>query len=346
MSENKETTFYSQYVYICVSTSDFCFSFSFYIYKNVYNMAVNRKRVLVKGLVSQKRIPEIDLLRGIPIFLVVLFHFCWIFPNVLFSFSNCYEMLETHPNLADFVLFLNQDILAGDGVIHTYLVPLFGGLFIFVCGISSVFSRNNLKRAGLLWLAAFLISLVTLAASYILQTSLFIGWGVIHLMAFSILLYAFIELFFRKIFQKEVPITFCLVVSVLFFFIAIFFWTGFNPINRAYIETWPVKVCLDLPLERLAKEPLSLLFEAVGRYQGNVDWWPIFPYTGVIFLGIAFGKLLYGKQKRSKMPCLNRCVLLKPFCFIGQHTLYIYLAHQPLIIVVLVVVFLIMGFKF
>ena len=181
-------------------------------------MAVNRKRVLVKGLVSQKRIPEIDLLRGIPIFLVVLFHFCWIFPNVLFSFSNCYEMLETHPNLADFILFLSQDILAGDGVIHTYLVPLFGGLFIFVCGISSVFSRNNLKRAGLLWLAAFLISLVTLAASYILQTSLFIGWGVIHLMAFSILLYAFIELFFRKIFQK---IFFCSVVMKNFEIIAL-----------------------------------------------------------------------------------------------------------------------------
>ncbi len=334
---------------MCVHVFQRCiFAFLFlFIYINPCIIKdVNKKALLVKGLVGQKRISEIDLLRGIPIFLVVLFHFCWIFPNILLSTSNYHEMIQHYPNLADFVIFLEKDILNGDGIIHQFFVPLVGGLFIFVCGICTTLSRNNLKRALLLWGVSLTISLVTTIAAYIIKSNISIGFGVIHLMAFSITLYVLIEIFFKKLLHKDVSITICLLVSIIIYFVSIIFWTGYFPLLNQHTEQWPIKVIYTLPLETYNKEPLSWIYEAIGRYQGMVDWWPIFPYTGVVFSGIAFGKVLYGKQKKSKMPCLEKCVILKPLCFIGRHTLYVYLIHQPVIITILVVVFLIMGFKF
>jgi len=69
----------------------------------------------------------------------------------------------------------------------------------------------------------------------------------------------------------------------------------------------------------------------------SIDYEPLIPWLGVMFLGLALGKILYPQGKRR--PALEVFGSmprgLKPVCFVGRHTLIIYLVHVPVIVLVL-----------
>lgn len=307
---------------------------------------MNRYKELTKGLLKKQRIDEIDLLRGIPIFVVVLYHFCFTFSYLPYLFSNYQEMFAKYPNIQDFIYFLDIDIF-GSTFLHNVLVPLVGGLFIFVCGISSILSKNNGKRSLLLWLCSIVLSLGTMLVTYISKEDLYIDWGVLHLMAFSVSIYAIIEFFYSKILHKKMSPYICLGIASLIFLPSICLYCGFNPFTFKTFKPWPTSY-LDnsvMPIERYIKNPSQFFLQALGKLGGWTDWWPIFPYTGVFFLGAFFGILLYQDNKKSKVPWLHRIYIFRPICFVGKHTIWIYLLHQPIIIVVLFIVFYIMGFR-
>lgn len=307
---------------------------------------MKRKDILTKNLFRKERIEEIDLLRGFPIFLVVLYHFCWSFVSLIYLFSNSQEMLLQYRNLNDFVNFLNQDILGSD-LIHTLLVPIFGGMFIFVCGISSIFTRSNKRRALLLWAGALLITICTMIATYVSKEDCYIDFGVLHLMAFSVTVYALLETLFKKVFKKRVSIQVCLIIAFGIFFFSIIVSSGYNPFTKENFTPWGTTF-LDnkpMPLNRYIQNPSAFFLEALGKYGGWTDWWSIFPYTGVFFAGVSLGKYLYEEKKRSIMPWLDKIVIFRPICFCGKHTIWIYIFHQPIIVVILFIVFFFMGFR-
>ena len=70
----------------------------------------------------------------------------------------------------------------------------------------------------------------------------------------------------------------------------------------------------------------------------TLDYEPLIPWFGVMLLGLALGKLLYPSGARrpflEKLKTMPK--VLSPLCFIGRHTLIIYLAHVPVIIGILV----------
>jgi uncharacterized membrane protein len=307
-------------------------------------LTMDNKRILTRNLIRKKRIEEIDLLRGIPIFLVVLYHFCWSFNELPYLFSNVGEMLVRYPNIQDFLIFLNNDILGGKNTfIQDYVVPSIGGLFIFVCGISCILSRSNVKRCLLLWLVSLAISTGTFLVTYISGADCYIDWGVIHLMAFSVTVYAILEAICHK-FHKQVPIWLCLTIAGLIFISSLFLYLGFNPFTFSHFTPWYTKVISGIPPKRY--DSISGFFlQVCGKYAGAIDWWPILPYTGVFFLGAALGKMLYGKKKESKFPRMKSLYIFRPLCFIGRHTIWVYVLHQPVIIVVLFIIFSIMGFR-
>ncbi|MGE5653746.1 MAG: heparan-alpha-glucosaminide N-acetyltransferase [Bacillota bacterium] len=63
----------------------------------------------------------------------------------------------------------------------------------------------------------------------------------------------------------------------------------------------------------------------------SLDYYPIFPYFGVYTLGIALGRLLYAKR-RSLFFWQPAFQVLE---VMGQHSLTIYLLHQPAILALL-----------
>jgi uncharacterized membrane protein len=59
------------------------------------------------------------------------------------------------------------------------------------------------------------------------------------------------------------------------------------------------------------------------------DYVPLFPWTGVMLVGIALGHVLVGNRFRA-IAALSR--LPRVFPWLGRHSLVIYLVHQPLLI--------------
>lgn len=289
---------------------------------------------------KRERVLEVDLLRGFPIFLVVLYHLCYDFIELPSIFANYSTNIVNYPHLESLVGFC-QSIMSNP-IIHDYLVPLFAGMFLFACGVSSSLTRSNLKRGLILALVAVVLSLGSLGLSYLLNTDLFIIWGILHIMAFSILVYAVLELIITKVFRRRVHPLIPLAIGVVVLFAGLLLRQGVN-IDGEIIK-WPNS---DFSLGYNLKDTLTfknLVQSALGMSLNYVDWWPILPYSGVIFIGIAFGLALYGEKKKSYMKKGRYQVLLKPIGFIGSHTIWVYLLHQPIIIIVLGVVFLSLGF--
>src|SRR3989338_3628644 len=65
-----------------------------------------------------------------------------------------------------------------------------------------------------------------------------------------------------------------------------------------------------------------------------IDYFPIFPWIGVILIGLFFGSVLYhGHKRKISIPDYSsRTKLLQ---FLGRNSLLIYLVHQPVIIATL-----------
>ena len=67
----------------------------------------------------------------------------------------------------------------------------------------------------------------------------------------------------------------------------------------------------------------------------SVDYTPVFPWFGVVLIGMALGDILYPNGVRSfTLPRLPENAIA-PLVFMGRHSLLIYLVHQPLILAVL-----------
>ncbi|MGC8779041.1 MAG: heparan-alpha-glucosaminide N-acetyltransferase [Candidatus Caldatribacteriaceae bacterium] len=84
--------------------------------------------------------------------------------------------------------------------------------------------------------------------------------------------------------------------------------------------------------------PFSLLLPLGFVPHGfrTVDYFPLFPWLGVVLLGVAFGKQWYqGYERHFPFPDWSRAFPIRGLLFLGQHSLTIYLLHQPVLILLL-----------
>lgn len=227
------------------------------------------------------RIWEIDFLRGLAIILMVGYH-------LLFD-------------LGDFVGLKKFLGFSTDLTTPAWLVAqhFFAGLFVVLSGISSTFSRNNLRR----FLKFLTVALLITVATYIFDKSSVILFGIIHCLATSVLIYTLI-------FQKSKPATRATWGSLILI-------TGF------FMPA--IKKALTIKTNWLM--PLGL----PGPSFASFDYFPLIPWLGVFLIGTALGQWLYAEKKsliRRPLPetFINWC---------GRHSLWIYLLHQPIIMGIL-----------
>ena len=77
---------------------------------------------------------------------------------------------------------------------------------------------------------------------------------------------------------------------------------------------------------------LAIGFHQAGLWDYTIDYFPLLPWFGVILVGIALGNFLYTDNKRRfKIPDLSKYKPATIFSWLGQHSLIIYLLHQPII---------------
>jgi uncharacterized membrane protein len=81
----------------------------------------------------------------------------------------------------------------------------------------------------------------------------------------------------------------------------------------------------------------TLLQLIIGQHSADiwgytVDYFPLLPWFGFVLLGIVIGDGLYeGRTRRFRMPDLSGYKPIKIFQWCGQHSLGLYLLHQPVI---------------
>lgn len=190
-------------------------------------------------------------------------------------------------------------------------------LFLFTCGISCHLSRNNKKR-GLLLLALALF--ITVATHLIQLLPLFqdrvavIDFNIIGVIALSILLYCLCE---KRNNKDLLYIIAILMVFYCFINIASRFDTSteYNPLTSIlYCPFNPIK----------------------EGYVG--DYLPLFPYIIFLFLGVLFARLYY-KDKQSLISKKGNWE--RPICFLGRHTLFIYIGHEIIFTAIFILISLI-----
>lgn len=187
-------------------------------------------------------------------------------------------------------------------------------IFIFLVGVSLTLSYSKTKRfknkrgiwikyllrGGKIFFWGMLITVIT----FIFLRDAYVRFGILHFIGLSIIL--------AVPFIKHKTIN--LVIGSLIVI------TGF------YIESFTVNTSL---LMWIGLQPGSFY---------TVDYFPILPWFGLILFGIFAGNLLYPEhERRFDVPELGDIAPIKFFSFLGRNSLLIYLLHQPVIIILMII---------
>ena len=243
----------------------------------------------------EKRIHEIDLIRGLLMILVLMDHLFWCFQSYGYDW-NAHWLLTHSTNNELFYgmyhVFSFYWTNVGRHVVRC--VALFG--FCFVSGVSSAFSRNNWVRAAQMLGIFALIAVGSnlLEATGILGQGVRIDFNVIGVLAWSTLAYCFTQ---GKSWRS-------ILVGLLLSFLMCWYvvpWLQGTPMGEAYAP----------PLW----EP-----------EGQADWMPLFPFMCIFFMGAFFSYFVYAPTRQSIIKVRGNWE--RPICFIGRHSLIFYLSHQ------------------
>lgn len=294
---------------------------------------------------NRKRIFEIDFLRGFDLILMIAIHFCFAasrdgIMGILFdSRSQNNGTIDAMNRFCGNVFWgiVNASGLKnpfGPGVFHLlFLEIFFSGLFIFLSGVSCSFAKNNLKRGIQLAYVAELMTVVLIAFSCIAKNFFGVGGdhyaavciicGILHSIAIALIIYSIFDHFFPSFYQTFIAA----IVLVIIAIITTYFY--------ADSETGHIFTA------ELPKDWWKLLL-GLARY--GDDYFSPTQVTATLFLGAAFGKLIYA-NKKSIFPENMPTKWAKPILFLGKHSLIVYVCHQPFMYILLAIVYLICGYK-
>lgn len=256
----------------------------------------------------ENRALELDLLRGCAVILMIFDHFMFDLWGLLPG------IFDTYPRA---VRLFAMEYWEWDVRYAVRIAVVF--VFLALTGICSSFSRSNLKRGGKLLAVAMALTAGTFLAGKLTgNIDMTITFGVLHAIAFSLLLVGLLE-------KLKANKWLYLALGILL---------------------WGTGICIALTQEvhlvsYASGDFFVLLGKAVlGLTMIGSDCFDLLTTCGQIFIGMFLGKWLYGK--RSSL--FGWSYHNNPLSFMGRHSLWIYFAHQILLPVLVSAVLLCMGY--
>ena len=241
---------------------------------------------------EKSRIEILDALRGICVVLMVIYHGLYLMSQY-FTFGSGFAARWFD------ALEPMQMIVAS--------------MFIMISGFSAQLSVKPMLRAWLLVCIAAVISGVTiliLPRMGIPRTE--IWFGILHMLACGKLIYAYGKKVFNKL-GGFIGLPLCL---FLFFYTA--------PVGQRFFSILGL-FRINLPAALYENDWLFFLGIKSGGFV-SWDYFPLLPWIFLFFFGVYAGKLV----TRDQLP--DFCFKERPFLgFIGRSSLFIYIAHVPLL---------------
>lgn len=193
--------------------------------------------------------------------------------------------------------------------------PVFWAAFIIISGMCTRLSRNAVKRGFIVIGCAVAITVVT---ALIMPLAGFEGaqiyFGILHFMGICMVAAGIIMPVLKRMDYRIGA----LVSALLFFF--------FYGIDNKTLFFGLIR----LP-EVLYQ---NNLFAPLGFHNGSffsADYFPLIPWIFMFFFGSFVGKI----AADEKLPASMYISRIKPLSFVGRNSLWIYMAHQPVIYAVL-----------
>ena len=267
----------------------------------------------------EKRIHEIDFFRGFLIFLVVMDHL----------FLELYHLYDFDHAIPFFKWYYFSDL-------RNFIQPVALMCFCFVSGISCAFSRNNWKRA----IECLILWAVIAVGSNIFQIlednkvipmiepNFRIDFNIIGVLGFSMLFYCFVQKYSWK----------AILAGILIGFL----------VSTYLIPTLRIALCkacgmYDIPTHVRPGTDIYYAGVRIGNPKfyfpffwepaHQADYVALFPYAMFFFIGAFFAYFVYKPRKKSIFK--RKFNWERPICFLGRHTLLIYLGQ----VIVLMAIF-------
>ena len=225
---------------------------------------------------KKKRIEIIDALRGLAVVLMVIHHLLYDFVDIL----GAPKWLFTNP-------------------VFDVLHYMFAGLFIFLSGLSSRFTRSNIKRG----LIAIALSAGISAVTYFMDMP--IWFGVLHLLGFSMLFFGLTRKLWDLIPKKAAPVLFIVLIIA-------------GALATKYLSPGSDNVLIRATLWVLGWSQPGFI---------SYDYFPLLPWLFVFLLGTWAGTYV----TERKLPEWFYDKKIPVFPPIGRKALIIYILHQPVL---------------
>lgn len=233
-------------------------------------------------MVKAGRIALIDELRGLALINMILYHLV-------------YDLVAIYNDGPDWMFTTESDIW------QKYICIS----FIMIAGISIPYSKSPLKHGIVVLACGVLISVVT----YAFMPSMFISFGILHMIGVSMLLYVILK---HPLVKINNVIGF--IVSIV---LAVVTWNVMN----GYIGVGDFSISLPI-VESNWLFPLGFTSDSFS----SSDYFPLLPYFFIFTAGVFLSDWI------KKWPAWTKKTHIRPLQFIGQHTLIVYLLHQPVIL--------------
>ncbi len=233
----------------------------------------------------------------------------------------CILGMIVYHTLFDIVAFFGADINATALFIIDIIRDLGASCFICLSGICMHFGQRPLKR----FLTIFIASVIVSGVTFIVLPELPIIFGILTFMAFASLIMIPLRRFFDRM-PAELMAPLCFVLFILSFELA-----------DGYAGWYSFRV-FEIP-ELFYRNYFTafLGFPFIGF--ASSDYYPVFPWIFMFLFGFFLWKLICKSDRllrfmRIRIPFVGK---------IGEYSLYIYLAHQPVIMgVIMLLVYVIL----
>lgn len=255
-----------------------------------------------KQALAKNRAELLDDIRGFLIIIVVVYHALY---NLIFIFG-----VDIYTPTLKTVMSIVQ--------------PLSSGAFVFISGLVCRYSRSNIKRGAITLALGTLITIITT----ILTPYATVNFGILSFLGSSMLIFGILEKLIPQI-KTVQPDKRAALWAVAFFGAYLFVYT----VPQGSVGLFG-KTLVELP-DFLYQSDYFYFLGFPSESFSSSDYFPLIPsfflFMSGTFVGVFF--------KEQKMPQFFYKSYSKIFNWLGKKSIWIYLFHQPVLMLIFNVVF-------